>query len=55
MGDRVEIFFTIEPIVDAVLSVADLPPPVVKISRVFSCKNPRDELFVKVTKNRKEH
>ena len=53
-GDTVEIFFTVEPIVDAVLNTADLPPPIIKIPHVFGCKNVQDELFVKVTKNRKE-
>lgn len=53
-GDAIEIFFTVEPIVDAVLNAADLSPPNIKISHVFGCKNAQDELFVKVTKNRKE-
>lgn len=53
-GDTIEIFFTVEPIVDAVLNAADLPPPIIKIPHVFGCKNAQDELFVKVTKNRKE-
>ena len=53
-GDTIEIFFTVEPIVDAVLNAADLSPPVIKIIDVFGCKNAPDELFVKVTKNRKE-
>ncbi len=53
-GDTVEIFFTVEPIVDAVLNTADLPPPIIRIPHVFGCKNVQDELFVKVTKNRKE-
>ena len=54
-GDEIEIFFTVEPIVDAVLNAADLSPPIIKIPHVFGCKNAQDELFVKVTKNRKEH
>lgn len=53
-GDEIEIFFTVEPIVDAVLNAEDLPPPIIKISHVFGCKTKQDELFVKVTKNRKE-
>lgn len=53
-GDTIEIFFTAEPIVDEVLNAADLSPPIIKISHVFGCKNAQDELFVKVTKNRKE-
>lgn len=53
-GDSIEIFFTVEPIVDAVLNAAGLSPPIIKISHVFGCKNAQDELFVKVTKNRKE-
>ncbi len=54
-GDTIEIFFTVEPIVDAVLNAADLPPPIIKISHVFGCKNAQDELFVKLTENRKEN
>ena len=50
-GDEIKIFFTVEPIVDTVLNAADLSPPVIKITYVFGCKNARDELFVKVTKN----
>ena len=53
-GDEIEIFFTVEPIVDAVLNAADLSPSIIKIPHVFGCKNAQDELFVKVTKNRKE-
>ena len=53
-GDTVEIFFTVEPIVDAVLNAADLPLPIIQISHVFGCKGAQDELFVKVTNNRKE-
>ena len=53
-GDTVAIFFTVEPIVDAVLNAADLPPPIIKIPHVFGCKNVQDELFVKLIKNRKE-
>lgn len=53
-GDEIEIFFTVESIVGAVLNAADLSPPIIKIPHVFGCKNARDELFVKVTKNRKE-
>lgn len=53
-GDTVEIFFTVELIVDAVLNAADLPPPIMKNIDVFGCKDAQDELFVKVTKNRKE-
>ena len=52
--DTVEIFFTVEPIVDAILNAADLPPPIIKIPHVFGCKIAQNELFVKVTKNRKE-
>ena len=29
-GDTIEIFFTVEPIVDAVLNTADLSPPIIK-------------------------
>lgn len=53
-GDTIEIFFTVDPIVDAVLNAEDLSPPIIKISHVFGCKNAQDELFVKVTRNRKE-
>lgn len=53
-GDTIEIFFTVEPIVDTVLNTADLPPPIIKISHVFGCKKAQDELFVKLTENRKE-
>ena len=52
---RIEIFFTVEPIVDAVLNASDLPPPIIKNIDVFGCKDAKDELFVKVTKNRKKH
>ena len=31
MDDRIGIFFTVEPIVDAVLDRKDLPEPIVKI------------------------
>jgi hypothetical protein len=54
-GDAIEIFFTVEPIVDAVLNTADLPPPIIKNPHVFGCKNAQDELFVKLTENRKEN
>lgn len=53
-GDTVEIFFTVEPIVDVVLTGNDIPPPVIKFLASQSCNLPQDELFVKVTKNRKE-
>ena len=53
-GDTIEIFFTVEPILDAVLNTADLPPPIIKNPHVFGCKNAQDELFVKLTENRKE-
>lgn len=54
-GDTIEIFFTVEPIVDAVLIENDLSPSVVKILASQSCNSLQDKLFVKVTKNRKEH
>ena len=54
-GDTIEIFFTVEPIVDAVLTENDIPPPVIKFLASQSCNSSQDELFVKVTKNRKEH
>ena len=53
-GDTIEIFFTVEPIVDAVLIENDLSPSVVKFLASQSCNSLQDELFVKVTKNRKE-
>lgn len=54
-GDTIEIFFTVEPIVDAVLTENDIPPPVIKFLASQSCNSAQDELFVKVTKTRKEH
>lgn len=54
-GDTIEIFFTVELIVDAVLIENDLSPSVVKFLASQSCNSLQDELFVKVTKNRKEH
>ena len=53
-GDTIEIFFTAEPIADAVLTENDIPPPVIKFLASQSCNSLQDELFVKVTKNRKE-
>ena len=53
-GDTIEIFFTVEPIVDAVLTENDIPPPVIKFLASQSCNSVQDELFVKVIKNRKE-
>ena len=54
-GDEIEIFFTVEPIADAALTENDIPPPVIKFLASQSCNFSQDELFVKVTKNRKEH
>ena len=54
-GDTIEIFFTVEPIVDVVLTENDIPPPVIKLLASQSCNSSQDELFVKVTINRKEH
>ena len=54
-GDTIEIFFTAEPIADAVLIENDIPPPVIKFLASQSCNSVQDELFVKVTNNRKEH
>lgn len=54
MDDRIEIFFTVEPIVDAILDRKDLPEPIVKFVPSRTCKTVRKVLFVKVTKNRKE-
>ena len=53
-GDAIEIFFTAEPIADSVLTENDIPPPVIKFVASQSCNSAQDELFVKVTKNRKE-
>lgn len=55
MGDRVELFFTDEPIPDAVLNRSKLPEPIVKILPSRTCKTARNVLFVKLTENRKEH
>ena len=54
-GDTIKIFFTAELIADAVLIENDLSPSVVKFLASQSCNSLQDELFVKVTKNRKEH
>ena len=53
-GEKIEIFFTVEPIVDAILDRKDLPEPIVKIVSSRTCKTARNVLFVKLTKNRKE-
>lgn len=54
MDDRIEIFFTVEPIVDAVLDRKDLAEPIVRFVPSRTCKTVRNVLFVKLTKNRKE-
>lgn len=54
MDDRIEIFFTVEPIVDAILDRKDLPEPIVKFVPSCTCKTVRNVLFVKLTKKRKE-
>ena len=52
--DTIEIFFTVEPIADAVLDTKEISSPVIKFLASQSCNSLRDELFVKVTNNRKE-
>ena len=54
-GDTIEIFFTVEPIADVVLMKKEIPSPVIKFLASQSCNSLQDELFVKVTKNRKEN
>lgn len=54
-GDKIEIFFTFDPTPDAILDRNDLPKPITKFLASQSCKPTRNELFVKVTENRKEN
>ena len=54
MGDRVELFFTAEPIADAVWNRVKLSEPIIKILPSRTCKTARNVLFVKLTENRKE-
>ena len=53
-GDTIEIFFTVEPIADAVLNIKEIPSPMIKFLASQSCNTVRDVLFVKLTENRKE-
>lgn len=46
-GDKIEIFFTFDPIPDAVLDRKDLPKPIIKIIPSHTCKMKRNVLFVK--------
>ncbi len=52
--DKIEIFFTFDPIPDAVLDRKEIPKPIIKIIPSQTCKMKRNELFVKLTENRKE-
>ncbi len=47
MDDKIEIFFTFDPIQDAVLDRNELPKPIIKILPSQTCKMTRNELFVK--------
>ena len=46
--DKIEIFFTFDPIPDAVLDRKDLPKPITKIVPSHTCKTTRNVLFVKL-------
>jgi len=46
--DKIEIFFTLDPIPDAVLGRKDLPKPIIKILPSQTCKKTRNVLFVKL-------
>ena len=54
MDDKIEIFFTFDPIPDAVLDRNELPEPIIKILPSQTCKMKGNVLFVKLTENRKE-
>ena len=45
--DKIEIFFTFDPIPDAVLDRKDLPKPIKQIIPSQTCKTKRNVLFVK--------
>ncbi len=45
--DKIEIFFTFDPIPDAILDRKDLPKPIIKILPSQTCKTTRNVLFVK--------
>ena len=53
--DKIEIFFTVDPIQDAILDRKEIPKPIIKILPSRTCKMKRNELFVKLTENRKEN
>ena len=46
--DKIEIFFTFDPIPDAILDKKDLPKPIIKILPSQTCKKKRNVLFVKL-------
>ena len=45
--DKIEIFFTLDPIPDAVLDRKDLPKPIIRIVPSHTCKTKRNVLFDK--------
>ncbi len=49
-----DLFF-MDGMVDAYLNRSELPKPIIKFLASQSCKSARNELFVKVTENRKEN
>ena len=53
--DKIEIFFTFDPIPDAVLDRKEIPKPIIKYLPSQTCKTTRNVLFVKLTENRKEN
>lgn len=54
-SDWIGIYFTMDGMVDAYLNRSELPKPITKFLASQSCKSTRNELFVKVTENRKEN
>ena len=54
-SDWIGIYFTMDGMVDAYLNRSELPKPIIKFLASQSCKSARNELFVKVTENRKEN
>ena len=53
-GDKIEIFFTFDPIPDAVLDRKEIPKPIIKILSSHTCKTARNELFVKQKEKRRK-
>ena len=53
-GDKIEIFFTFDPIPDAVLDRKEIPKPIIKILSSHTCKTARNELFVKPREKRRK-